>query len=102
MANTFFELTPENYDEVHEKWLNLSTEELRMVSVGKSRIYVSVDDIELIQDAFQVMLQVAKHINEEGLEETNKRRIMQMGYALEQIKHRLIKDIENGRKKSAN
>ncbi|MFE1145220.1 hypothetical protein [Streptomyces rochei] len=102
MANTFFELTPENYDEVHEKWLRLSTEEIRMVSAGKSRIFVSVTDMDFIQDMLELVHKAAGGKAEIGkLHPNDERRLMQMGYALEQVKQKLIKDIEKGKKKSA-
>lgn len=92
MANTFFELTPENSDEVHEKWFNISDEEVRKVSADKTRIYVSVDDIEQIQNSFEITLQTAENLVG-GLDKQDERRIMQMGYSLEKIKQRLIKSI---------
>lgn len=100
MANNFFEITPENIDEVFDKWRTLTPDEIRIVSAGKSRIYVSVADIEQIQNAFQITLQTAENLVG-SLHKDDKRRIMQMGYALEDIKQKLISDIEKGKKKDA-
>lgn len=97
MSNTFFEITPENHDEVFDKWRNLTDEELRATSAAKSRIYVSVADIEQIQNAFEITLQTAENLVG-GLNKQDERRIMQMGYALEEIKQELIRDIEKGKK----
>jgi hypothetical protein len=102
MSNTFFEITPENHNEVFNKWRDLTDDEMRIVSAptSKSRIYVSVADIEQIQNAFEITLQTAENLVG-GLNKQDERRIMQMGYALEEIKQKLIKDIASGKKKDA-
>jgi hypothetical protein len=92
MPNTFFELTPENYDEVFNKWRIFTDDEIRAASAAKSRIYVSVADIEQIQNAFEITLQTAENLVG-GLNKDDERRIMQMGYALQEIKEKLIKRI---------
>jgi hypothetical protein len=100
MANEFFKITPENHAEVFDKWLTLTPDEIKAVSAAKSRIYVSVADIEQIQNAFEITLQIAENLVD-GLNKNDERRIMQMGYALEDIKQKLIRDIEKGKKKNA-
>jgi hypothetical protein len=93
MGNTFFDMhsSHEQYDEIHQKYLRLTSEEIRAVSVSKSRVYLSVADMDFIQDALQIMIQTAEEIG--GLNETDQRRAMQMGYGLEKIKHKLQKRI---------
>lgn len=95
MANNFFKITPENINEAFDKWRTLTPDEIKTVSAAKSRIYVSVADIDLIQDAFE------SSVANGFLNEHDKRRVMQMGYALEEIKDKLISDIEKGKKKNA-
>lgn len=85
MSNKFFKLTSKNYNEIFDKWQQLTDDE---ISAAKSRIYVSVADIDLIQDAFQML-----HEESEGLKDYDTRQVMQMGYALEEIKQKLIKRI---------
>lgn len=84
MSNKFFKLTYKNYNEIFDKWQQLTDDE---ISAAKSRIYVSVADIDLIQDAFQYAVQNA------GLHPEPHGRYMQLGYALEEIKQKLIKRI---------
>lgn len=95
MGNTFFEMhqSPEQYDEVYDKWLRLSREEQEALNVPKSRIYVSVEDIETLQDGLQEIIDSAV---EYGRNVPNERRLMQMGYVLEEIKHKLKKRTKNG------
>lgn len=88
MANEYFDLysSPERYDEIYEKYLRISfVESKRLAEVKKTRIYLSVEEIDLIQDALQVMLQNVT----DGMEEYSEHRVMQMGYSLEEVKHKL-------------
>jgi hypothetical protein len=90
--NNFFEITPENHDEVFDKWQRLTKEEKFAVSTSKSRIYVSVDDITFIQDMFEMVATAAGTETRIGkLHKNDERRLMQMGYALEEVKRKLIK-----------
>lgn len=94
VSNSFFSLydSPEQYDEAYDKWMRLTLQEQAALIVPKSRIYVSVADIERIQNAFEIVLQTADRLVG-GLNKQDERRIMQMGYALEEIKHKLQKRI---------
>lgn len=98
MSNGFFRLydSPEQYDEVHNKYFVLTTQEMRDVSAPKSRLYLSVADMDLFQDALELL--VAEGIGHGR--KVNKRRVMQMGYALEELKHKLQKRIDAAEKKS--
>jgi hypothetical protein len=88
MSNEYFKTnTLEEYNEAFEKWRVLTDNELCEISVKKSRIFVSVADMDLILDAFESA--VANGLT--NSQET--RRIMQMGYALEEIKEKLKKRI---------
>lgn len=91
MSNDFFKInSPEEFDEVQEKWRNLSSTELRTISVSKSRIYVSVADMDMLLEGLESIIELKYGQISEG----QKRRIMQMGYSLQEIKERLIKRIE--------
>lgn len=92
MSNTFFEIdSPEKHDEVYNKWLKVTPQEQKALNVPKSRIYVSVADIDTLQDALQVMIEAESRLS--GLPPTNERKLRQMGYALEEIKNKLKKRV---------
>jgi DNA-directed RNA polymerase specialized sigma subunit len=98
MANEFFEVnSPEEEEEVYQKYLKLTPEEVRRVSSRKSRLYLSVEDMDLIQDGFQTLIEVVESV---GGDVANKRRVMQMGYALEDIKQKLKRRIEREDKRN--
>lgn len=97
MTNTFFEMyqSPEQYDEIYDKWKVLTKDEQKaLVEAPKARLYVSVEDIDLIQDALQCMLQneYAK-TGGKSKESPEHRRVMQLGYALEEVKDKLKRRI---------
>lgn len=97
MGNTFFEMhqSPEQYDEVYEKWLKVTPAEQKNLNPPKSRIYVSVEDIETIQDALETM--ILMHDPSSGIHTgANERKLRQMGYGLEEIKQKLIKRTQSG------
>lgn len=90
MGNTFFEMhsSPEKYNQIYDDYMRLSAAELRVLNVPKSRIYVSILDIEIIQNCLQYALE-----NDKQLDSPSKRRMLQKGYALEEIKQKLAKRV---------
>ncbi|MFE1915003.1 hypothetical protein [Streptomyces anandii] len=88
MPNTFFELTPENYDEVYEKWMRVTPKEQAALNTTKVRVFLDEETIEILQNALEITLQTADNLVG-ALNEHEKRRIMQLGYGLEEQKERL-------------
>jgi hypothetical protein len=97
MANRFFSMDSlEEYEKAFNKWLVLSSEEMKDTRYApKARIFVSVEEIEIIQDAFRVMIQTVENLGFDGLEENQERKVMRMGYALEEVKTKLQRRIAN-------
>lgn len=77
-----FEITSENFDEIYDKWINPTKEEIQAyANVYKYQIvHLAVADIELLQDSLIAMLSGP-------LTSEYRRRVMQMGYGLEHIKN---------------
>jgi hypothetical protein len=89
--NTRFEITPENHNEVFDKWRKISPEEAEdSEATPRFRIFISVEDIEQIQNAFEITLQTAENLVG-GLHKDDLRKIMQLGYGLEEVKQSIIK-----------
>ena len=89
MANNYFEISgPEEYNEVYEKWMTPTPEELKKLSVPKARLFASVEEIEILQNGLKAIIEWS---TEYGVKLTNERKLMQMGYGLEEIKTKLKK-----------
>ena len=79
-----FEITPENIDEVYDKYLKLSTVETNVLaSSEKKRLYFTKEQLQLLQNCIQIALQTADY-EFGGLHD--ERDLMQMGYMLEDVK----------------
>jgi len=88
--------SPEKYNEVHDKWLRLTSKEVAEKVTPKTQAYLDLDTINLIQDALQVMVQTAEQVHPDGLAGADKRKVMQLGYSLEEMKHKLSRKIQRG------
>lgn len=94
MSDYFKVNSPEEWQESYDKWRVLSREEQESLNVPKSRVYLSVQDMDTILGAFEGLIT-------QGGPEFNAfdyRRVMQMGYSLQEIKEKLQARIEREKK----
>jgi hypothetical protein len=86
MANEYFKIdSPETYNEVYDTWMRVTAKESQGLNVPKKRLFVSLETIDIFQDGLQSL------VENNNLSAAKKRKIMQLGYSLEEIKLKLKK-----------